>query len=127
MSGGKRKRELAAKGRYWGNHMTGWSGSGLSQAEYCRHHGLASHNLSYWVRKLERPPPFEAPAPPGSGSVELVEVEFGGPIEPVPEVDFRPLRVVIGARFVIEISGDFDGPILEKLTLSLARASDRLM
>jgi hypothetical protein len=35
----------SAKLDYWQGHVSEWSVSGLSQAEYCRRHGLSAHCL----------------------------------------------------------------------------------
>jgi transposase-like protein len=36
----------------WRQHVAAWRDSGLSQAAYCREHGLNSKTLSWWTRKL---------------------------------------------------------------------------
>ena len=33
-----------------GGHIKGWEASGLSQAAYCRDHGLNSKTLGNWLR-----------------------------------------------------------------------------
>jgi len=38
--------------QFWQNHLAQWQSSGISQAKYCRQHTLASHQFSYWKRKL---------------------------------------------------------------------------
>ena len=126
MATSKRARELAAKAKYWGDHVAAWSGSGLSQAEYCRRYGLATHNLCYWVKKLGGARPVELASGEATSAVELVEVDFreAGGTDPGPCP--LPLRVVIGERFRIEVGGDFDAAVFEKLALSLALISDRL-
>lgn len=37
---------------HWTHHIEAWQASGLSQNAYCREHGLKSHQLCYWKRKL---------------------------------------------------------------------------
>jgi hypothetical protein len=32
---------------FWPEHVSKWRDSGLSQADYCRQHGLCQHSLSY--------------------------------------------------------------------------------
>ena len=120
---GSSKRELAAKARYWGDHVSAWFESGLSQAEYCRRHDLAAHNLGYWVRKLGSARVGELSAPEATSSVELVEVDFRVASEAVPAVESPPFRIAVGERFWIEVRGDFDAAVFEKLVLSLARTS----
>lgn len=33
------------------SHISAWRGSGLSQADYCRHHGLAARTFRNWIRR----------------------------------------------------------------------------
>lgn len=40
--------------RRWRGHLTAWAGSGLSQAAYCRQHGLTANDFSWWKRELAR-------------------------------------------------------------------------
>ena len=35
----------------WLQHVASWRTSGLTQAEYCRQHGLSVKSLSYWSRR----------------------------------------------------------------------------
>jgi len=126
MATSKRARQLAAKAKYWGEHVVSWSGSGLSQAEYCRQHGLKAHNLCYWVKKLGVARPVELGSREATSAIELVELDFreAGGTAPGPRP--LPLQVVIGELFKIELRGDFDTAVFEKLALSLALISDRL-
>lgn len=39
---------------YWRGHIDSWRGSGLSQAAYCRRHGLAAQQLSKWKLKIKK-------------------------------------------------------------------------
>jgi hypothetical protein len=32
---------------FWSEHVSKWRDSGLSQADYCRQHGLCQHSFSY--------------------------------------------------------------------------------
>ena len=36
---------------FWQTHVAQWQNSGLTQAAYCRQHGLAENSLSYHKRK----------------------------------------------------------------------------
>ncbi|GMV83605.1 MAG: hypothetical protein AMXMBFR7_47890 [Planctomycetota bacterium] len=38
----------------WRKHLKAWGGSGLSQAEYCRRHGVMAADFSWWKRELAR-------------------------------------------------------------------------
>ena len=36
----------------WQMHLTAWQASGSTQADYCKQHGLVTHNFWYWKNKL---------------------------------------------------------------------------
>ena len=40
------------RGRYWRRWLGKWRRSGLTQAEFCRRHGLKAGNFAWWKRKL---------------------------------------------------------------------------
>ena len=46
-------RQKEREGR-WRKRLEGWRGSGLSQAEYCRQHGLSPVDFSWWKHELLR-------------------------------------------------------------------------
>lgn len=43
---------MGSKSEFWTTHVVGWRGSGLSQAAYCRQHGLELKRFCYWRRTL---------------------------------------------------------------------------
>ena len=47
------KLSLAANRQLWQERYEDFKRSGLTQAEYCRQHGLASRALCYWVGKFK--------------------------------------------------------------------------
>ncbi len=44
---------LLQKHAFWRQHVCDWKSSKLSQAEYCRQHGLDQSRFSYWKRRLK--------------------------------------------------------------------------
>jgi transposase-like protein len=46
-------KTLKSRRQYWREHVGAWRRSGLSQAAYCRQHGLIPRQLSYWVRRTK--------------------------------------------------------------------------
>ena len=44
------------KYQYWQPHISAWKQSGISQADFCRRHGLNIKIFGYWKRKLCRRP-----------------------------------------------------------------------
>jgi transposase len=82
--------------RRWRGHLAAWRTSGLSQAAYCRQHGLTQNDFSWWKREIARRAVAAAPAfvpvsiaPPLSAphAFELVlrdgrELRFDGRVDP---------------------------------------------
>lgn len=89
------------KRRFWEGHVHGWRSSGLTQAAYCREHGLRIKSFGYWKRKLT------ACAAP----LTLVEVPVSAAIFPFP----KPIRLNIGEKYRIEIERGFDSETLRRL------------
>ena len=46
------RRGGTERARYWERWLREWERSGLTQAEYCRRHGLKAVNFAWWKRKL---------------------------------------------------------------------------
>ena len=44
---------MGIKSDFWRRHLTEWRTSGLSQAAYCRRHGLDVKRWTYWHRTLK--------------------------------------------------------------------------
>ena len=49
---------------HWRGHVDAWRASGDSQKAYCEQHGLRSHTLSYWHRRLAKGPVSSAAGNP---------------------------------------------------------------
>ncbi len=97
----KQKNEERAE--FWKAHLQQWSGTGLSQREYCRQNDLRPNRFTYWKIKFAKK----------NMPVELVQV-------PLP-VRFTPkgLRLNIGKGLQIEIPDDFSTDTLERVLMTL--------
>ncbi len=42
---------MTERARYWQRHLDRWERSGLSQAAFCRRHGLKAVTFGWWKRK----------------------------------------------------------------------------
>lgn len=69
---------MGAKADFWKGHVAGWRSSGLTQAAYCRQHGLSLASLGYWRRTLGK-----AAAAPASALVPIVVGEAVTPDEAI--------------------------------------------
>lgn len=90
---------MSSKVEFWKPHLAAWNGSGLSQAEYCRRHGLSIKSFAYWRRRLGRTegvagalvPIVVADAPT---SDERIEVQLPNGLQVRLPIDTAPARVV---------------------------------
>jgi hypothetical protein len=53
---------MGIKSDFWKGHLAAWRSGDLSQAAYCREHGLSVPSFGYWRRRLGMPPPSVTPA-----------------------------------------------------------------
>ena len=67
----------------WSQHVDAWRVSGLTQADYCRQHGLGAKSLSYWARRKQ---PEET-----TTAVKIIPVQVK-PDDSIPEAD-NPIRL----------------------------------
>lgn len=42
---------MANKQTYWQTHLDAWRQSGLSQASYCKQHGVSLSSFGYWLHR----------------------------------------------------------------------------
>jgi hypothetical protein len=101
------RRRITAQGqqrrKFWEDHFRAWQESGISQAGYCRKHGLSDKSFLYWKKKL------------AATRVSVSLVELPG-IQAMPMLPAcRPLRLMLGNRYGIEIERGFDEETLERL------------
>jgi hypothetical protein len=95
--------ESRQRRKFWKEHLRQWQESGLSQAGYCRSHGLSDKSFVYWKKRVL----------PSGGLVSLVEVPRLQPMAVLPSR--RPLRLMLGNRYGIEIERGFDEETLDRL------------
>ena len=74
---------------HWRRHIEAWQGSGLSQADYCRRHGLNANTFSGRLRDYRSLPEAAAPA--------LIPVRLAAE-PPVPPAGPLVLRTALGHR-----------------------------
>ncbi len=91
--------------RFWVHHLEQCGRSGLSQAEYCRRHGLSIKSFGYRKRTI------------GSTSLSLVEVPLPEPVYTLS----KPLSLSVGSRYTILVEAGFDADTLQRLLEVLDR------
>ena len=89
--------------QFWDDHLRAWQASGMSQAGYCRMHGLSDKSFLYWKKRVAA----------AGEAISLVEVPRFQPMAVPPSG--RPRRLVLGNRYGIEIERGFDEQTLDRL------------
>lgn len=97
------KLDPAAKRVFWKEHILRFRKSPMSRGGYCRHHGLAPHQMAYWQKRFHRQTTDE---------VSFVALDIAN-VRPSPAVSKLNLLTPNGYR--IEIGQDFDPATLQKL------------
>lgn len=100
----------------WRVHIEAWRKSGLTQSEYCRQRQLSRDAFAYWKKRLL---PEQTASEAASN---LVPIPFRLPVSGRPKPS-APLGIVVGDRFRLEINGDFEPALLEKVLITLGRIS----
>ena len=95
---------------YWQDHIHALAMSGLSRAEYCRHHKIAASSLGYWQKKLRRPQENQA---------QLVAVSM--PVDDYGTSCDRSfaLHLVLPGNLAIAVSDNFSPQTLTRLLATL--------
>ena len=110
------KTDCEERSRRWTEWVTKWNGSGLSQAAFCREHGLNGNTFNYWkLRVLKQRP----------GTKRFRRVVKAAPVAKSGKVKFTPVRVVsapacayevsLRSGHTIRIASDFDEASLRRL------------
>ena len=92
---------------WWSRHVGGWRSSGLSQAEYCRRHGIVAGSLARWSSKLKEES--------GVGK-QLVEVDRSGTGQGLrAEGSARAIELVVEGRYLLRLWPGTDGGHLRQV------------
>ena len=89
---------------FWQKHLAQWRASGLSQAAYCRRHGVSAIQLSWWKHELARRQKRGAAGRPAAAGPN----QGRGPARQTSDTAlFVPIRVA-GARGATADAGGFE-------------------
>ncbi len=92
------------KHQYWQSHISAWKQSGISQADFCRRHGLNIKIFGYWKRKLCSRPEGVSFVPVAIKPSHISSVKSGA-----------LLRLIAGNGFSIEVGDGFNAATLRQL------------
>ena len=91
------------KHQIWQSHIERWQQSALSQAAYCREHGLKAHQFTYWKNRLAQT----------DAGVTFVPLRFSQNL-PVP-VASSSFNLFTANGYRIEVVSGFDALTLKQL------------
>ena len=94
---------------YWQKHISQWSESGLTQAEYCRRNKLSAAAFHWWKRHLRKR--SETQKNP-STSMQFVEVHG---VPPTLVGRSETYEVILSRDRAIRVGHDFDSDVLKRL------------
>ena len=117
MGNRERKRKL------WLNHIERWQGSGLSQTQYSRQHGLSASSFGYFLNRYA-PELVETPAREEPAS--LIPLEIAPELETAATADYtavcQAFTVTTPKGFKVELPSGFDLAGLKQLIQILEAA-----
>jgi transposase-like protein len=103
----------------WRRLVEGWPRSGLTQAQYCAHHGISVTSFHRWREVLRHGPSAGIPTsgPEAGERVRLLPVELLS--EPIVRAAEAALTLVLDERLCLQIGPDFDGETLKRVVALL--------
>ncbi len=115
---------MSERGRYWGRWLGKWERSGLTQAEFCRRHGLKAVNLGWWKRRLGDSAGPLRPIPQrrrGRSPAEFVELALPVSSTASPRCS-SGYELILPRGVVIRLPVDFDSDRVAQLITAAASA-----
>ena len=124
---------MTERARYWQQHLDLWERSGLSQAAYCRRHGIKAVTFGWWKRKLgaaaassherersgkrsfSRKRASSQTGANGRPDAKFVEVEMTGP-------GTAAYEIVLSDGLVLRLPADFDPDKVSQLVAAVSAA-----
>ena len=105
---GKTKKKTS-RAAYWQEHISRWSESGLTQAEYCRRNKLSSAAFNWWKRNLRKKSKTQKDS---STSMQFVEVHG---VSPPHSGHDETYEILLSRDRAIRVGSDFDSDVLKRL------------
>lgn len=121
--------ERANQWRVW---LARWERSGLSQADFCRRHGLKAVTFSWWKRELgdgrtrrrrrgERGDSAQA----AERRPKFVEVAVASPRPSLSEPRTSGYEIVLQSGHIIRLPGEFDAQAVARLIVAVESAGEQ--
>jgi len=102
-------KKKTSRAPYWRKHISQWSESSLTQAEYCRRNKLSVAAFNWWKRHLQKKSNTQKDS---STSMQFVEVQG----IPTTHTDRgESYEVILSRDRAIRVGHDFDSDVLKRL------------
>ena len=98
----------------WQQLVEGWPASGLTQAQYCRRHGISVASLHRWREHLRVDRTVDAAGAGAAQPARLVPVELLSDRRPGLAGE-APLRLVLAEDLRLEVAPGFDAATLHRV------------
>jgi hypothetical protein len=98
---------------YWQKHISQWSESGLTQAEYCRRNKLSAAAFNWWKRHLRKKSKSQKNP---STSMQFVEVHG---VTPANVGRSENYEILLSRGRAIRVDRDFDSDVLRRLIVAV--------
>ena len=102
-------KKKTSRAVYWQNHISQWSESGLTQAEYCRRNKISAAAFNWWKRHLRKKSKTQKDS---STPMQFVEVHG---VPPIHSDRGETYEVVLSRGRAIKVGRDFDSDALKRL------------
>jgi hypothetical protein len=102
-------KKKTSRAPYWQKHISQWSESSLTQAEYCRRNELSAAAFHWWKRHLRKKSNTQKDS---STPMQFVEVQC---IPTAHTVRGETYEILLSQGRAIRVCRDFDTDVLKRL------------
>ena len=116
-------KKKTSKAVYWQEHISQWSESGLTQAEYCRQNKISAAAFHWWKGQLRRKSKAQKSLSTNKqqrndspNTMQFVEVHG---VSPAHAGRGETYEVVLSRGRAIRVGRDFDSDVLKRLIVAV--------
>ncbi len=103
-----------SKQKHWGNHISCWRKSGLTQRQYCLKQSIALSTFTYWIRKSAKD--SAKPNPPRFYPLTVKPTSTA----PDQQKSHAGIRLSLcNEKFIVDLEKDFSETTLKRLIVML--------
>ena len=128
---------MTQQARYWQQHLDRWARSGLSQAAFCRRHGLKAVTFGWWKRRLPTGRTHirrrgtdagrASSVPRRRDFVEVAITSAGMAEAAMTSAGLAAYEVVLSRGVVLRLPADFDPDRVSQLMAVVESATGRMV